>query len=100
MLSIVHKPYLLYSIVNRGFYFFFHHFVRLIIKGGLPIFISLLYRKVDLIDDAQSFLGYILPTKLSMHGILFRIVCTLRHRRYYDKQEADVVVKHHYPGYE
>jgi len=28
------------------------------------------------IDDAQSILGYVLSTKLSLHSILFSITCT------------------------
>jgi len=52
------------------------------------------------IGDTQSFQGYILSTKSLYTFYLFRIICTLRHRRYYDEQEADVVVKYHYQGYE
>jgi len=37
------------------------------------------------LDDAQSFLGYVLFTKLSFRilFLLFSITCTLRHRRDY-----------------
>jgi len=33
----------IFPIVHRDLLIFFHHFVRLIIKGGLDFFISLLY---------------------------------------------------------
>ena len=59
---------------------FFHHFVRLTIKGSLQsrtayiFFFSL----SKCLDDAQSFLGYVLLTKPSLRIIfpLFSIMCT------------------------
>ena len=59
---------------------FFHHFVRLTIKGGLQsraayiFFFSL----SKCLDDAESFFGYVLLTKPSFRIIflLFSIMCT------------------------
>ena len=39
------------------------------------------------LDDAQSFLCYVLSTKFSFR-ILFSITCTLRHRRDYDESSC------------
>jgi len=63
--------------------------VRLTIKGGLHFFFSL----SKCLDDAQSFLGYVLLTKSSFRIILSSLPqhVHIRHRREYDEQKAVVV---------
>jgi len=69
----------IYLIASRGLQSFFHHFMRLMNMAGLQsktayIFLFLYLSKG--IDDAQSFLDYILSTKLSSHSVTFSIVRT------------------------
>jgi len=50
----------IYSIVSRGLQSFFHQFMQLTIKCGLHF---LFFTLLKSIDDAQSFLGYVLSNK-------------------------------------
>jgi len=92
------QRYRIYSIVSRGFQSYFFSISCGIYLRAAYIFCFFTLSKG--VDDAQSFLGYILSTSLYVftHSILFRIKCTLRHRRYYDEQEAAAAMKHHYQG--
>jgi len=86
-----------YSIVSAAYKVFFIISCGLQSRGGYIFFFSLSKGH----DDAHSFLGYVLLTKLPFRIVfpLFSITCLLRHRDF-DEQKADVVVKHYYQGYE
>jgi len=68
---------------------FFHHFVRLTTRGG---FLFCFFTLSKGIDVAQSFLGYVLSTKLFFRILFSSASRAIRHRRDYDKQKALVVV--------
>jgi len=73
--------------------------INLIVSCGLQCFFSfcaaynqgwltfLFFSLSKGLDDAQSFLGYILLTKHSFHTLfhIFSLMCTIHHRRDYDE---------------
>jgi len=46
------------------------------LEGGLQSRAAYIISLPKAIDEAQSFLGYVLSTELSSHSILFSITCT------------------------
>ena len=83
-------PYLLDC--KRQFIVFFHHFVRLMIKGVFHfLFLYLVkryYRWRSVFSWLRSFFAFY-PLQHHAH---------IRHRRVHGKQKATVVVKHHCQG--
>jgi len=65
-------PYIyIYSIVSHGLQSFFHHFMRLIFKGGLQSGRLTFFYFISLkgLDDPQRFHGYILLTELFLYSL-------------------------------
>jgi len=81
--------YHIYSIVSRGLQCFF------IISCGLQLrAVYLFFRLLNGLRDIQSFLGYVLLTKLCLHSLFsLKHHVHIRHRRDYDEQKAVVVVQ-------
>jgi len=63
--------------------------MRITIKGGLHFLFFALSKGID---DAQSFLGYVLSTNSSFAFDFLQYQVHIRHRRDYDEQKAVVVV--------
>jgi len=68
--------YRIYSVVSRGLHkAFFHHFMRLTIKGGLPFLFLCLIERYSWRSSAFPWLRFVDQTLFS-HSILFSITCT------------------------